>query len=63
MYDDLNSLLDCSICDSKGGALIKSDTKWEIRAIDKSTGKDLINNTKMISVMFYKLIQIRKEKF
>ena len=35
----------------------------ETGTIDKSIGKDFIDNTKMISAMLYKLIQVRKEKF
>ena len=31
--------------------------------IDKPIGKDFIDNSKMISAMLYKLIQVRKEKF
>ena len=34
----------------------------ETGTIDKSIGKDFIDNTKMISAMLYKLIQVRKEK-
>ena len=35
----------------------------ETGTIDKSIGKDFIDNSKMISAMLYKLIQVRKEKF
>ena len=33
----------------------------EMERIDKSFGKDFIDNTKMISAMLFKLIQVRKE--
>ena len=35
----------------------------ETGTIDKSIGKDFIDNSKMISAMLYKLFQVRKEKF
>ena len=35
----------------------------ETGTIDKSIGKDFIDNSKMVYAMFYKLIQVRREKF
>ena len=35
----------------------------ETGTIDKPIGKDFIDNSKMISAMLYKLIQVRKDKF